>query len=972
MSLLPYVIRYRRKRKVARRQDPLPRIAWSFSLVVSLFVVFSIFITGFYATQLFSDLPPIQHLEILLSPQQGSLLQPTQFFDRTGTVLLTSLEIPGIQRRWLNNPGSGEAQLQFDPQSPLARVFRAWVSPPRFNSLSSTVTSLFSPTLDTIPQHLAYDLLLWNEPEGWQKYMRAKILGAQIQQRYGEEQSFIWYLNSLQFGPSLYGVETASQAYFSKPAMKLNIVEAAALVAASTSPAIHPLNAPQIIRQRTGEILGQALKARLVFQDELPLLDLNQLRFNPSIESLDFPQPPYIELAVQQLESTIPNSRLLRGGYKIITTLDADLQTNAECVAKTQLERLINSPSSPLPADCPAALLLPTFQSTTASADQPPFGVEILLMDVPTGEILAVASLKQDPANPSIFQTTSLSPHTAGTILTPLIYLAGFSRGTQPATMLWDIPPSDIKSTLPNPDGKFHGPVRTRIALANDLLSPANTLFNQIGSETILNISNQFGFHLNPAIDSTSKNAGLSEFLFASRLSLPEVAQMFSVFGRQGILRGWSQMSQSMNENSALHPPVVKAVEDQEGNILYDIEAADKSTILVRPVISAQLAYLMSDVLSDETARWLTLGHPNPFEIGRTVSAKIGRLPDGNAPWSIGYTPQRLVGVWLGSSAQTTTLPPSASMGIWHALIQYSSKNLPAQKWDVPEGIQTLTVCDPSGLLPDEDCPATVEEVFIQGNEPHQTDTLFQTYLVNEQTGRLATIFTPVEFVKEKRYMLVPPEAKAWAEAEGLLLPPKEYDIIQSPLKSSPHSVISSPAMFAYVRDKVSIYGTANGDGFQYYRLQVGKGLFPRQWIQIVENNRPVTDGELGEWDTQGLSGLYTLQLQVVGKENRLETALVQLTVDNQPPEVIIQQPSQKQSYSLKDTPSILFTFQPGDDLGLKQMDIYLDNKKISTLVQPPYVYPWVAEVGNHRLKVIVFDLAGNQNQAEIDFQITR
>ena len=192
------------------------------------------------------------------------------------------------------------------------------------------------------------------------------------------------------------------------------------------------------------------------------------------------------------------------------------------------------------------------------------------------------------------------------------------------------------------------------------------------------------------------------------------------------------------------------------------------------PIISPELAYLITNVLSDETARWPSLGHPNPLEIGRPVAAKIGRTGDNTSNWVIGYTPDQLIGVWLGQSespagqsVEGRDILPQAAAGLWHAITQYAHQDQPSQNWPVPPGVTTQKVCDPSGMLPTNDCPIIVEEVFLAGNEPIQADRLYRTAPVNRKSGRLATIYTPLDLVDHRPYLMVPPEAAEWAQQEG-------------------------------------------------------------------------------------------------------------------------------------------------------------------------------------------------------------
>jgi hypothetical protein len=181
-------------------------------------------------------------------------------------------------------------------------------------------------------------------------------------------------------------------------------------------------------------------------------------------------------------------------------------------------------------------------------------------------------------------------------------------------------------------------------------------------------------------------------------------------------------------------------------------------------------------------------------------------------------------------------------------------------------------------MLPTSDCPNLVSEVFLNGNEPIQPDNLYRKYAINRETGLLATVFTLPQLVEERVYLVVPPEARSWAESTGLEIPPATYDVIQPP-QNNPDVAIVSPELFTEVDGVVKILGTAAGEGFVSYRVLVGQGLNPQEWIEVADKNEPVTGNVLAEWDTRGLSGLYAVQLQVVRNDQRVDTAIIQVTV---------------------------------------------------------------------------------------------
>ena len=210
--------------------------------------------------------------------------------------------------------------------------------------------------------------------------------------------------------------------------------------------------------------------------------------------------------------------------------------------------------------------------------------------------------------------------------------------------------------------------------------------------------------------------------------------------------------------------------------------------------------------------------------------------------------------------------------------MQIATENLPNDGWAKPADVSVINVCDPSGMLPTADCPNLVSEVFLNGNEPVQADNMYRKFAINRETGLLATVFTLPQLIEEHVYLVVPSDARAWAESAGLAIPPSNYDVIQSP-QVDPDVNIASPLLFSEVNGKVKITGTAAGEDFVSYRVLVGQGLNPQEWIQVATGSAPVTNDLLAEWDTQGLSGLYAVQLQVVRSDQKVDTAIIQVTI---------------------------------------------------------------------------------------------
>jgi hypothetical protein len=302
--------------------------------------------------------------------------------------------------------------------------------------------------------------------------------------------------------------------------------------------------------------------------------------------------------------------------------------------------------------------------------------------------------------------------------------------------------------------------------------------------------------------------------------------------------------------------------------------------------------------------------------------------------------------------------------------MQTASRELPPDGWNPPAGITEMDVCDPSGLLPSEDCPTIVREVFTDGSQPTQADNLYRVYEINRETGFLATVFTPLQLVEERVYMAFPPEARDWAAANGFETPPDSYDAIQ-PVDTNPDVYITSPSMFADVRGEIEITGTATGSDLDYYRVLVGQGLNPPNWVQLGDDSETlVVDDTLAIWDTSELNGLYAVQLQAVRTDQRVNTAVIQVTVDNTASEVDITYPQDGDELEYTSNRQITFQVTAGDNLSLAVVEFYLNGELIGSLEEAPFTLTWRARRGEHRLLVLARDRAGNESEAEIQFVV--
>ena len=834
------ILRLRHKRRTnARLQKQTGQNRGLVSLGSLLVLILGLLLlgSGFAYTTVINDLPSLDQLPAMMDPNSGSLLQPTRLYDRSGDHVLMTLAPTENRRIYLPYQGGGEHLPQTLVQATLAAM-----DPGFWSHSGYRLDGFANPNShNTIAQKLVSDLLLWDEPASLRRALRERFLAAQLTVRFGREKILEWYLNSANYGRFAFGAEAAAQLYFGKPASQLTLAEAALLAAVNQSPALNPIDAPQAAIQRQKDVLDAIQNGKLAQVDETNQARQAVLAFEDPTQPSPF-AAAFIRLVLAQLDENTNRERVQRGGMQIITTLDFNLQVRSECALETQINR-VNNPELVNEIACPGSENLPPLPPDQTA----PESASATVLDPRSGQILALVG---QPDLPATGNWTSLAPHRPGTLLTPFIYLAGFTRGLSPASLVWDLPSDNDKQ--PSHQEEFLGPVRLRTALNSDSLSTAARVFDQMGAGLVQQTMSPFGLN----IPAANLDALLAD---ENRYSVTQMAHAYGVFAAQGALTG-------VKTPTGMSPGVLISIKTIEGQLLVDW-----SVPVTEQIVSAQLAYLLTDVLGDNVRARTGLDYDRP------VTFKNGRTLDGTESWAIGYTPYRVIAVWMAGKDHS----PRISTGLWTAILRSSNVGVAPDGWTQPPGMLRLKVCDPSGLLPGGACPNIVDEIFIDGFQPVQQDTLYKSYFVNRETGLLATVFTPEQKIENRVYMLVPPEALNWAKAANLPVPPTQYDNLQPPAPN-PDANITFPTMFAELHGKVTITGTASGADFSYYRLQYGKGLKPENWTLIgADSNKPLLGGVLAEWDTSGLNGLYSLQLLVVRTDNSLQTATVQFTLNN-------------------------------------------------------------------------------------------
>jgi membrane peptidoglycan carboxypeptidase len=797
----------------------------------------------------------------------------------------------------------------------------------------------------TIAEQLVDRMLLWQEPDSKIRNIRMKLLAAQITKKYGRTQVLEWFLNSQSFGHLTIGADTAARLYFNKSASQLTMAESALLVSVSKTPALNPIDAPQAALENQNILLKQLFDEEKISNIEYKDAIAEDIIIQEVKTESRSMANAFSNLVLSHLYDLFSFERIELGGINVVTTLDTNIQSALMCTMNAQME-ILSSNSSSEPFCEPAKFLSSNINEFPDTAD---INASAVILDPKSGEVLALIGDRNESNESDLIPT-----HQTGSILTPLIGVNAFARGFTLGSQVWDIPTS-ISSDLTEylqADEFYHGPMRLRNALANDYLTPIGELLEQLGSDIVWKSGKSFG------LANLSNESSPTLIYEGKSANILEVAQLYATFANLGTRIG------KINERSqSIEPILIKNVLTTDQVLLYEMLETDSQSIL-----SNQLAYLIHDVLQDDSARRLSLGYPNQLEIGRPAGAKFGHTFGNDEVWAAGYTPQYTTVVWFGNNAiGKEAVDYKISGNVWYAMMQWLHKDLAIETWVTPPGISEKEVCAISGLLPTNECPELAKEIFIDGTQPVNTDNLFKSFEINRETGLLATVFTPVDLIEDKIFMIIPDSALEWAKLNGIEIPPRDYDSIQSP-ETNTKVRITTPEIYEFVHGPIEIRGTISGSNLRSIRIQIGSGLNPQSWFQIGEElTETRVNGDLATWETENYEdGLYALRLQVIRDDQTIETHTIQVTIDNTPPLVNVLFPKKNDEIERASNGVTTIQAEIRDETAIAKVEWWVDGDLAGTTQTEPFSFPTTLNSGKHSIQIKAFDLAGNTTSSEI------
>ncbi len=560
----------------------------------------------------------------------------------------------------------------------------------------------------TLTQQLARRLYLPDDDApALLRKAREALIALQLEARLPKRELLETYLNHVYYGRGAYGIEAAARRYFGVSARHLDLAQASYLAGLPQSPALYgDEQAPAGALSRQRYVLDRLAATGVITAAQAAEASGYPLGF---AGEADAPLAPHFATMVLGELASLRPDLVDRPGLVIETTLDATLQRAATRSLVVRLERIAAWGAG---------------------------NGAVVVIDPASGALLAlVGSSDFDEAEAGQVNMT-LAPRQPGSAMKPLLYAAALEQGYTAASMLLDVPSSFETPigvyTPENADHRYRGPVALRTALASSLNVPAVRTLDEIGVGALVRSANRAGLRE----IASPEPYGLSLALGSAEVTLLGLTAAYGAIANGGLLA---------------EPYAIERVRDEATrDVLYEREAPEQGLVM-----SPEHAFLLADILSDPIAREPGFGAGSVLETPFPAAVKTGTTFEFRDNWTVGFTPDRVVGVWVGNARSEPMRGLTGVVGaapIWRDVIEAVAADRPVRAFDVPPTVVTAAVCAPTGLLPGPHCPSPVSEWFLAGTEPTETEE----YYVRGSDGALA-INPPVE-------------ARPWAARRGVRL----------------------------------------------------------------------------------------------------------------------------------------------------------------------------------------------------------
>lgn len=532
----------------------------------------------------------------------------------------------------------------------------------------------------TITQQLAKNLYLTHERTVARK-MKEALLTLKMEQMYTKREILGMYWNTIYLGEGTYGVELASQRYFGKPARELTLAEAALLAGLPRQPEFYaPTENPEGARDRRNLVLDFMATSGFVSPQEAAAAKAEPVTVAP-VQETTGEAPYFVDFVLEQLEQINPTilANIRRGGYRIQTTLDLDVQRAANEAIET---------TAPKATADERGILQPQ--------------VALVALNPSNGQVLAMVGGREKQQGLLNRVTARRQP---GSAFKPFVYGAALEtrRYSVISTFV------DQPTSFPAGNGKqwrpenfqreySRAPMGMREALRQSKNVVAVQWLNQLKPGPVIEFARRLGIPAEvPLVDNLTLALGTSE------LSPLEITSSFAPFGNGGF---------------QVKPSAILRITDSAGSLVYS-----QTEKPFERALDEDLAYVMTDLLKDVVRPGGSAGQVAGLIGGRPAAGKTGTTENSRDSWFVGYTRELVASVWVGHDIATETEFTGAitAAPIWADFIKRAEEGIPFSDWVQPAGVDRVRICVASGLLANATCTAR-SEVFLRGTAPKRVD----------------------------------------------------------------------------------------------------------------------------------------------------------------------------------------------------------------------------------------------------------
>ena len=602
-----------------------------FKIIKFIFLcVFCLIVMGISVLYGFSSFFAPPNMDEALIPDAAS-----QFYDNKGNVIYTTLS---VERR---------VPVTFDKIPKHVQQAFIAIEDNRFyehsgidyrgtaRALVSTLSGQEVQGGSTITQQLAKNAFLTQERTIVRKIKEA-FIAKELEHKYTKDEILTMYLNQIYFGQGAYGIESASMYYFGKHVQDLSIAEAATLAAIPKSPNyFNPFENPQASKERKELVIDQMYKYGMIDQATANAAKAQKLILRTSNAGSSDPRSYFFDMIIQKVISEVGADALYKGGLKIYTTLDTDMQLAAERALR----------------------YLPELYNDNNKLTQPQ--VALVAVDPNNGQVKAmIGGRGQDK-----FNRATLAARQPGSAFKPFVYLTAMENGFTPASVIEDKEEEFWPGWKPqNSDLKWHGKVSLRTALKRSLNVPTIKLAREVGVNKIITNAEKMG--ITTLVDSgkyNDTNLAMALGGLSKGVSPIEMASAYGVLATNGVY---------------CRPYALIKIVDREGKVLFEQKSSSKQ------VVDAKAAYLTTNMLEDV----LVSGTAGGMGIGRPAAGKTGTTDTNIDAWFVGYTPNLSTAVWVGDDNNQSIhmYGSGAPLSIWHDFMVNALAATPARNFVNP------------------------------------------------------------------------------------------------------------------------------------------------------------------------------------------------------------------------------------------------------------------------------------------------